>query len=101
MRGAVGREGGEGESQSGLTTAWSGAWQEGNNLGPEGVSALAGALSSMPNLATLVLVSGGVIVWVREHGWWGSLWMMQAWGAGKGLEEEGGIREEDAAEEGL
>ena len=38
---------------------------------------------------------------MRVHGWWGILWMMEAWGVGEGLEEEGGIREEDAAEEGL
>ena len=55
----------------------------------------------MPNLTSLDLVSRGGVVWARKHGLWGRLWMMQAWGAGKGLEEEGRIMKEGAAEEGL
>ena len=49
------------------SVAWSGAWQGSNDIGPEGMSALAGALSSMPNLTKLDLVSGGAVVVVV---WW-------------------------------
>ncbi|KAJ1474218.1 hypothetical protein T484DRAFT_1833176, partial [Baffinella frigidus] len=40
-----------------VAVAMSGAWQWSNDFGPEGAKALVGALSSMPNLTSLNLVS--------------------------------------------